>query len=79
MRTDELEREAYQRGDLELAGYLAQVADAEEVAERVEDREWRLQQILDMFNKPNTDWPKRKKAELLEMLHAIREIITEGP
>ena len=32
LTTDEMEREAYQRGDMDLAGVLAQVADAEESA-----------------------------------------------
>jgi len=70
----EQERIAYQRGDYKQAQLLEAAIDAEETAEQLEDSRWKIELIAKLFKKPNSDWQKRKKPELLEMLCEIESI-----
>jgi len=71
----EQERIAYQRGDYKQAQLLEAAIDAEETAEQLEDSRWKIELIAKLFTKPNSDWQKRKKPELLKMLCEIESIL----
>jgi hypothetical protein len=68
---DELERQAWVSGDTEKAGMLTRISDGLELEEQRDKAQEKLDDILELIVKAN--WRTGKKAELVELIQAIKE------
>jgi hypothetical protein len=68
---DELERQAWIMGDTEKAGMLACISDGLEQEEQRDNLQAKIDNILELITEAN--WRTGKKAELIELIKAIKE------